>query len=125
MNKVILGGTVDRVESKSVGENNSSLLTFTIITTSTYSRAGEIVESNQYHRCQVWGKKADEYAATISDGEYAVVTGTLKNRSYEQDGVTKWVTQVDIDDLDMPGIELATGSDNGTATIDATDNLPF
>ena len=124
MNKVILGGTVDRVESKSVGDNNSSLLTFTIITTSTYTRGGEIVESNMYHRCQIWGKKADEYAATIADGQYAVVTGMLKNRSYEQDGVTKWVTQIDVDDLDMPGIELAT-SGQTPGMESSGDDLPF
>ena len=125
MNKVILGGIVDRIESKQVGENNNSLLTFTVITTSSYIRNGETVESNQYHRAQAWNQKADLYSAQIADGQYVVITGRLQNRSYEQDGVTKWITQIDVEDLDAPGLEMAVASSNGTATDDTTDDLPF
>ena len=124
MNKVILGGIVDRIESKQVGENNNSLLTFTVITTSSYMRNGATVESNQYHRAQAWNQNADLYAAQITDGQYVVITGRIQNRSYEQDGVTKWITQIDVEDLDAPGVELATASSNGPATATSTA-LPF
>tara|TARA_Y100001973_G_C5047824_1_gene256102 strand:+ start:311 stop:685 length:375 start_codon:yes stop_codon:yes gene_type:complete len=124
MNKVLIGGIAERVESRQVGENNASLLSWTVIVKSEYQRDGQTVESNQYVKCQCWRQKADTYAAMISDGQYVLVSGQLKNRSYEQDGVTKWVTYVEVDDVDAPAMNaIPVGA--SSAVDDADDELPF
>ncbi|WP_405132929.1 single-stranded DNA-binding protein [Nocardia sp. NBC_01388] len=53
-----------------------------------------------FMRCVVWNEMADHVAASLSKGTRVIVTGRLRQRSYEdRNGVTQWMTEVMVDDI--------------------------
>lgn len=70
MNKVLLGGVVDRPDERRT-QDNRRVLSFTLITTETYQDK----EFKSYHQCSYW--RGD---VTVAAGEYIVIEGKLKYR---------------------------------------------
>ncbi|NNH70991.1 single-stranded DNA-binding protein [Nocardia uniformis] len=55
-----------------------------------------------FMRCAVWGDMADHVAASLAKGVRVIVTGRLRQRSYEdRNGVTQWITELMVDDIAM------------------------
>lgn len=53
-----------------------------------------------FMRCVVWNEMADHVAASLSKGMRVIVTGRLRQRSYEdRNGVTQWITELMVDDI--------------------------
>lgn len=63
---------------------------------------GEKKERTEWHRCVTWGKNAEFVGEYLGKGSYVRITGELRNRSWEKDGVTRYVTEVvgRVDSLD-------------------------
>ena len=49
--------------------------------------------------CQVWRQSAENVTETLSKGMRVILTGSLKQRSYEKDGVQRTVFEVDVEDI--------------------------
>lgn len=64
-------------------------------------------------RCSVWRDQAENVAETVQKGTRLVVVGRLKQRSYEKDGVTRTVVELDAD-------EVAVSLRNATAKVSRT-----
>lgn len=63
-----------------------------------------------FMRCSVWGEMADHVAASLSKGMRVIVTGRLRQRSYEdRNGVTQWITELMVDDI-APSLRFTTVS---------------
>ncbi|NNH73798.1 single-stranded DNA-binding protein [Nocardia uniformis] len=53
-----------------------------------------------FMRCSVWGDMADHVAASLAKGMRVIVTGRMRQRSYEdRNGVTQWITELMVDDI--------------------------
>lgn len=53
-----------------------------------------------FMRCSAWGEMADHVAASLAKGTRVIVTGRLRQRSYEdRNGVTQWITELMVDDI--------------------------
>lgn len=52
-----------------------------------------------FMRCNVWRDTAENIAASLHRGDRVVVTGKLKQRSYEKDGVTHTVIEMEADEI--------------------------
>lgn len=50
-------------------------------------------------RCSVWGQPAENVAESVFKGTRVVVTGRLKQRSYEKDGQNRTVIELEADEV--------------------------
>ena len=57
-------------------------------------RDGNDQERTEWVRVQVWGKQAEACGQYLAKGRAVLVEGKMRTRSYEKDGVTKYVTEV-------------------------------
>lgn len=105
MNKTILTGRVVRepeVNTYGKGKDKGTVARITIAV-----RDGKDAEGNdqaQFIRCVAFGKLAEIIEKFTDKGQVVSVCGRLRNSSYEdEDGVTRYNTDVVIEDLDLFG----------------------
>jgi single-strand DNA-binding protein len=73
-----------------------------------------------FMRCNVWRQAAENVAESLEKGLRVVVTGRLRQRSYDKDGQTRTVVELEVDEV-APSLRYATakvtrvsrGSDQG------------
>ena len=85
-------------------ENGTSVASFSIATTETYKNknTGEIVSNTDWHNIVAWRGLADVCGKYLKKGDKVYVEGKLRTRNYQdQQGVTKYITEVVIDDMVM------------------------
>lgn len=85
-------------------DSGKKMATFTIATNEIYyNNKGEKVEDVQWHNVVVWGKKADVVENYLKKGSEIAMEGKLINRSYEKDGEKRYITEVNLNELQMLG----------------------
>lgn len=85
-------------------DSGKRMATFSLATNEKYTNnKGEKVEDTQWHNIVVWGKKVDVVENYLNKGSEVAIEGKLINRSYEKDGVTKYVTEINLNELLMMG----------------------
>ena len=100
MNKVVLTGRVTD-DIKAVGKKNK-YAAFTIAVRDGLDEDGE--PRAQFIRCVIFNKGAEVLEQFVSKGMPLSVSGRLSNSSYEdEDGVTRYSTNVIVDDFDLIG----------------------
>lgn len=62
-------------------------------------------------RCAVWRQQAENVAETLTKGMRVIVSGRLKVRSYEKDGVKRTSLEMDVDGVG-PELRYATAKVN-------------
>jgi len=89
-------------EIKKVGENK--VAQFSLACSESYTnKAGEKIDSTEWVNIVVWGKLAEIVEKYVNKGDKVYVSGKLTTRSYESEGVKKYVTNVNADSLLMLG----------------------
>jgi len=58
-------------------------------------------------RCSIWRQPAENVAESLMKGTRVIVTGRLKQRSYEKDGDRRTVYELDVDEVG-PSLRYAT-----------------
>lgn len=77
---------------------------FSLATNETYqNNEGEKVEDTQWHNIVVWGKRVEVVENYLKKGSEVAIEGKLVNRSYEKDGITKYITEISLNELLMLG----------------------
>jgi single-strand DNA-binding protein len=66
-----------------------------------------------FMRCAVWRDAAENVAESLQRGTRVVVTGRLKQRSYEKDGAKHTVIDMEVDEVG-PSLKYATAKVNKT-----------
>ena len=109
---------------------------FTVASTPrVFDRAsGEWKDGNTlFLRCTLWRQPAENTAETLTKGTRVIVTGRLKQRTYDtREGDKRTLTEIDVDDIG-PSLRYATATVTRTpknsATVDAgaggDDQPPF
>lgn len=64
---------------------------------------GEMKEKTEWHTLAMWGKRAEALATILTKGSRVMIEGRLETRSYEVDGITKYSTEIKVDDLFLAG----------------------
>ncbi len=64
-------------------------------------------------RCAVWREAAENVAESLQKGTRVLVSGRLKQRSYEKDGQKHTVVEMDVDEVG-PSLKYATAKVNKT-----------
>ena len=86
-------------------ESGKKLAKFSVATSETYRNAqGDKVKETQWHNLIAWGKVADVIEKYLKKGSEVAIEGKLVTRNYtDKEGVKKYVTEIQVDELLMLG----------------------
>lgn len=91
MNIVILRGNLARDPELRVinsGEKQTSVVNFTVATSREFTKAnGTQDKVTSFIQCEAWDSGAEAIASSFKKGDLVMVEGSLRNDSWEKDGV--------------------------------------
>lgn len=93
-----IGNVGKDVESRSL-DGGKMVVSFTLAVTEKYKEN----ENTTWINCVAFGKLAEIINKYVNKGDQLYVNGRLNNRQYEKDGVTKYFTEVVLNDMVMLG----------------------
>ena len=140
INKVILIGNLGDDVKMHYFDDKNSVGRFPIATSESYTNktTGEKVTTTDWHNIVVRNKLAEICEKYLSKGDKVYVEGKLKNRQWEQDGVKRYSTEVQVHEMTFLSTKKnAENSNNSTANIqnystkpksvatEENDDLPF
>ena len=95
INKVILIGNLGKDPEVKTTPNGNNVCNFSLATSEKYKdKAGEIIENTEWHNIVLWNQLADLAGKYLTKGSQIYLEGKIKTRSYEVDGVKKYVTEI-------------------------------
>ena len=135
VNKAIIVGNVGSDPDIRTMPNGNQVVNLSIATSDEWKdkNTGEKKEKTEWHRCVFFNKIADIAAQYVNKGSKIYVEGRLQTRSYEQDGVKKYSTEIVVNDMQMldskntnSNNEVKEASNNDIAKFDSfDDDIPF
>ena len=91
MNINIIRGNLTRdpeVRTVNIGSKQTSVVNFTVATSREYTKAnGEKDKVTTFISCEAWDSGAEIIADSFQKGDLVLVEGSLRNDSWEKDGV--------------------------------------
>lgn len=132
---VLLGRCGKQVELKTIG-NGNSVANFSIATSEVYKdkTSGERKETTEWHNCVAWNQLAEIASKYLHKGDNVYVEGKMKTRSWEKDGVTRYITEILLDKIVLLGGKKSDDSQSSgntqpqpsqSANSSYSDDIPF
>jgi single-strand DNA-binding protein len=110
-NKAILVGNLGADPQIRNLENGVKLATFNIATTETYiDRENNRQEKTEWHRIVAWRGLAELSERYLKRGSKVFIEGKITTRTYEQDGVSRSITEIVASNLVL--MSAGTGSNS-------------
>ena len=103
VNKVILVGHLGGDPEMKYGSSGAAYTTFTMATSDSWVKDGQREERTEWHRIVAFGKLAEICAKYLHKGKQIYLEGRLQTRSWEQDGVKRWATDIIAGNMQMLG----------------------
>jgi len=135
VNKAIIVGNVGSDPDIRTMPNGNQVVNLSIATSDEWKdkNTGDKKEKTEWHRCVFFNKIADIAAKYVNKGSKIYIEGRLQTRSYEQDGVKKYSTEIVVNDMQMldskntnSNNEVKEASNNDIAKFDSfDDDIPF
>jgi single-strand DNA-binding protein len=96
INKAILVGNLGRDPEGRYTPDGTAVANFSIATSESWTdkASGEKREATEWHNIVVWRRLAEICGEYLSKGRQVYVEGKLQTRSWEQDGVTRYKTEI-------------------------------
>lgn len=102
VNKVILVGNLGKDPDVQYLEGGVARARFSIATNEGYvDRNGNRVDQTEWHNIVLWRKQAEIAEKYLRKGSQIYLEGKLRNRSWEDNGVKKYITEVQGDNFIM------------------------
>lgn len=102
LNKATLIGRAGKDPQVNTTSNNNKVASFSIATSEKYKdKEGNTKETTEWHNVVIWGKLAEIAEKYVKKGSLLYVEGKLTTRSYEKDGVTKYTTEIVVNEMKM------------------------
>ena len=103
VNKVILIGNVGQDPETRYMPNGNAVTNITLATTETWKdkNSGEQQERTEWHRVTFYQRLAEIVAEYVRKGSKLYVEGRLQTRSWEQDGVKRYATDIIANEMQM------------------------
>ena len=116
MNSIILIGRLTRdPELRYLPGTGDALATFTLAVDRGYT-GKDGVKQTDFINIQAWGKQGENVANYLSKGKLCAVKGSIQNRSYEKDGVKKYITEIVADRVQF--LESANTAKDDSAAVE-------
>ena len=105
VNKVILVGRLGRDPEIRYTPDGTAVANFSIATSEEWKdkNSGEKRERTEWHRIVAWRRLGELCGEYLSKGRQVYVEGKLQTRSWEQDGVTRYMTEIIASDIQFLG----------------------
>lgn len=101
-NNVQLIGRLGNDPEMRTFDSGKKMTSFSLATNETYfNNKGEKVEDTQWHNIVAWGKKAETIESFLKKGSEIAIQGKLVNRKYEKEGITKYITEISLNEFLM------------------------
>jgi single-strand DNA-binding protein len=115
VNKVIIVGNLGRDPEVRYTQDGTAVANFTVATSESWTdkNTGEKRENTEWHRIVVWRRLAEICGEYLSKGRQVYVEGKLQTRSWEQDGVTRYTTEIVANTVQFLGTAAAAGAGGG------------
>ena len=125
MNKCFLVGNLTRDPELSTIPNGTAVCKFTIAVNRRYSGADGNRETD-FFNIIVWRASGENCAKFLKKGSKVGIVGSIQIRTYEQEGVKKYFTEITADEVEFLSPKGTTEShEMGEMTPIADDSLPF
>ena len=117
INKVILVGNVGQDPETRYMPNGGAVTNVTLATSETWKdkNTGENQERTEWHRIVFYQRLAEIVAEYVKKGSKLYVEGALRTRSWEQEGVKRYATEIIANEMQMLDNRGAGGSSGGNS----------
>jgi single-strand DNA-binding protein len=123
LNKAILIGRLGKDPEVKTTSGGQSVCTFSLATDDSYKdKDGNPVDQTDWHNVVAWRKLADICGTYLKKGSLVMIEGKIKTRSYESNGVKKYITEITMTNLEMLGTKEKEGKEEH---IPVDFNEPF
>lgn len=112
VNKVILIGNLGRDPEVRYTPDGKAVVNFGLATSLEWKdkTTGEKREKTEWHRIVAFGKLGEICGEYLSKGRQVYIEGRLQTRSWEQEGVTRYITEIVASEMQMLGAKGAESS---------------
>ena len=129
MNKALLVGNLTRDPELSTIPNGTAVCKFAIAVNRRFADA-EGNRQTDFFNIVCWRALGENCAKFLKKGSKVGIVGQIQNRTYEQDGVKKYFTEIVADEVEFlsprdGAAGTAGDSDDGGMTPVTDDSLPF
>lgn len=103
LNQVQLIGRVGKEPEVKTLQGGSQVANFSMATSEKWAdkSTGEVKEKVEWHNITVFGKLVDIVQKYVFKGQLLFVQGRLQTRSWEKDGITRYITDVLVNQMQM------------------------
>jgi single-strand DNA-binding protein len=104
LNKVTLIGNLGKDPELKYTNSGVAVATFSLATSDSWKdQEGNMQERTEWHNIVAWRKLAEICGQYLKKGSQVYIEGKIQTRSYEKDGVKKYMTEIIADQLLMLG----------------------
>ena len=104
VNRVILIGNLGKDPEVITFDNGVKKASFSLATSESYkNKEGNRVDQTEWHNIVLWRGLAEISERYLHKGDQIFIEGKIRNRSYEVDGVKKYITEIFVDNMTMLG----------------------
>ena len=129
INKVILIGNLGADPEMKYTSSGTAMCTFRLATSEKFmDRDGQAQERTEWHRVVTWGKLAEICAQYLSKGRQAYVEGSIRTRSWDDNGVKRFMTEINAREVQFLGSGQSGGNFapiNDIPTPAPEEDIPF
>jgi len=122
VNKVVLLGRLGRdPETRYASDGGTPICHLAVATSRRYKdRNGERQEETEWHIVVLFGRAAEIAQQYLLKGSEVYIEGRLRTRSYEKDGIERYVTEIVCESLQL-GARPASGATEAADSRPATE----
>ncbi|MDR3046733.1 MAG: single-stranded DNA-binding protein [Bacteroidales bacterium] len=141
VNKAILIGRLGKDPEVKTFENGTKKASFTLATSEYYKdKEGQRQKQTEWHNIVCWRNLADIAEKYLNKGKMIYLEGKIKNRSWEDNGIKKYITEIEVSTFTMLSSkneeqggrptetkieQLSAPSFEEEVSVNADDDLPF
>lgn len=124
LNKAVIIGNLTRDPEQRALPSGVAVTSFSVATNRVYKdKDGNRQEQTEYHNIVVFGRQAETAGQYLKKGQSVLVEGRMQTRSWEQDGVKKYRTEIIADSVQFgPKAGASTGDEQSSPNEDSQDN---
>lgn len=126
MNIVMLRGNLARdPDLRFVGERKTAVVNFTVATSREFTRAnGTQDKVTSFISCEAWDTGAEAIAEVLKKGDLVMIEGSLRNDSWEKDGVKHSTIKVRVNNF-APISKMRQQQETTTESSELEDSVAF
>ena len=136
INRVIIMGALGNDPETRYMPNGDCVVNISVATSESWKdkNTGEQKEVTEWHRCTAYRKTAEIISQHCVKGSKIYIEGKLQTRSWEQDGIKRYVTEIIIEEFQFVGEakkkseaqeQKRAPSSRPQADDDFSDEIPF